>query len=139
MNGSAMKTFVAMMCLLLSVLAARAQSGNELHQQCLTNSKALVFGYIKGVLDKADVDTEVLFHFYFDTYDEPKTIERIERDNQAIIRTFFLVNGYCVPEEATVEQKADVFCKYLLNNPDQRTKNAAELLGSALRRAWPCK
>jgi hypothetical protein len=125
--------------LLLGILGARAQSGNELSQQCLTNNKVLVFGYVEGVLDKAVVDSEVLLHFYFDTYDKLKTADRIERDNQVLVRSFLAVDGYCVPKEATFEQKADVFCKYLLDNPDQRTKNAAELLGSALKTAWPCK
>jgi hypothetical protein len=139
MNGKLLKTFAAAAFLFLGVLDARAQSGNELSQQCLTNNRSLIFGYIEGVLDKADVDTDVLFHFYFDTYDGPKTAERIEKDNQAIIRSFLAVDGYCIPKEATFEQKADVFCKYLLENPDQRAKNAAELVGSALRAAWPCK
>ena len=134
-----MKTFAVAAYLLLGVLGARAQSGNELSQQCLTNDKVLVFGYVEGVLDKAVVDSEVLFHFYFDTYDVLKTAERIERDNQALVRSFLAVDGYCVPKEASFEQKTDVFCKYLLDNPDQRTKNAADLLGSALKTAWPCK
>jgi hypothetical protein len=134
-----MKTFAAAAFLLLGVLGARAQSGNELSHQCLTNNRGLIFGYIEGVLDKAVVDTDVLFHFYFDTYDGPKTAERIEKDNQAIIHSFLAVDGYCIPKEATFEQKADVFCRYLLDNPDQRTKNAAELLGVALKSAWPCK
>jgi hypothetical protein len=122
-----MKTFAVAMHLLLGVLGARAQSGNELSQQCLTN-KVLVFGYVEGVLDKAVVDSEVLFHFYFDTYDVLKTTDRIERDNQALVRSFLAVDSYRVPKEATFEQKADVFCRYLLDNPDHRTKNAAELL-----------
>ena len=134
-----MKTFAVAAYLLLGVLGARAQSGNELSQQCLTNDKVLVFGYVEGVLDKAVVDSEVLFHFYFDTYEVRKPAERIETDNQALVRSFLAVDGYCVPKEVTFEQKADVFCKYLLDNPDQRTKNAAELLGSALKTAWPCK
>jgi hypothetical protein len=133
-----MKTFAVAVYFLLGVLGARAQSGNELSQQCLTNSKVLVFGYVEGVLDNAVADSEVLFHFYFDTYDVLKTADRIERDNQALVRSFLAVDGYCVPKEATLEQKADVFCKYLLDNRDQRTKNAAELLGSALKTAWPC-
>jgi hypothetical protein len=95
-----MKTFAVAVYLLLGVLGARAQSGNELSQQCRTNNKVLVFGYVEGVLDKAAVDSEVLFHFYFDTYDVLKTADRIERDNQALVRSFLAVDGYCVPKEA---------------------------------------
>ena len=134
-----MKNLAVAMYLLLGVLSASAQSGNELNQQCLKNNKVLVFGYVEGVLDKAVVDSDVLFHFVFDTYDLHKTADRIAKDYQAIIRSFLAIDGYCVPKEATFEQKADVFCKYLLENPDQHTKNAAELLGAALKTAWPCQ
>jgi Rap1a immunity proteins len=133
-----MKTFSVAIFLLLTGFGAKAQNESELSQQCLTNSKASIVGYVEGVLDKAHVDSEVLFHFYFDTYDVHKTIDSIEKDNQALVRSFLTVDGYCLPKDVTFEQKADVFCKYLLDHPDQRSKNAAELLGSALKNAWPC-
>jgi hypothetical protein len=78
-----MKTFAVAVYFLLGVLGARAQSGNELSQQCLANDKVLVFGYVEGVLDKAVVDSEVLFHFYSDTYD---VLKRPQRGSKGTIR-----------------------------------------------------
>jgi hypothetical protein len=133
-----MRAFAIIVVFLSSVLGVRAQNGDELNRQCQTN-RALIVGYVAGVLDKAAVDSDVLFHFYFDTYEGHKTAERIQRDNKALVASSTAIDGYCIPEGTTVEQKADVFCKYLLDNPDQRDENAAELLGAAAKDAWPCR
>lgn len=133
-----MRIFAVAVCFLLGILAASAQTGDELSQQCHSN-RAFVLGFVEGVLDKAALDSDVLFHFVFDTYDVHKSADRIEKDNQALVRSFFAIDGYCPQKETTSEQKAEVFCKYLLDNAEQRAKNAAELLGSALKASWPCK
>jgi len=133
-----MRTFAIAVIFLSGILGVSAQSGDELARQCQTN-RVLIVGYVAGVLDKASVDTDVLFHFYFDTYEGGKTAERIESENRALVASSAAIDGYCIPEETTAEQKADVFCRYLLSNPDQRDKNAAELLGTAAKYAWPCK
>jgi Rap1a immunity proteins len=49
------------------------------------------------------------------------------------------VRGYCVPEGATVHQAADLYCKYLGDNPAQRQLTAAGLLSLALKAGWPCR
>jgi hypothetical protein len=126
-----MRVFAVSVIFLLSIFGASAQSGNELSQQCQTN-KLLIAGYVAGALDKAAVDSDVLIQFFLDTYDVRKTAERIEKDNRTLVASSFAIDGYCVPKETTVEQKAGVFCKYLLDNPSQRSKNAAALLVSAV-------
>jgi hypothetical protein len=49
------------------------------------------------------------------------------------------MRGYCVPEGATVHQAADLYCKYLSDNPAQRQLTAVGLLSSALKAGWPCR
>jgi Rap1a immunity proteins len=133
-----MRAFAIAVIFLSGILGVSAQSGDELARLCQTN-RVLIVGYVAGVLDKASVDTDILFHFYFDTYEGGKTAERIESENRALVASSAAIDGYCIPEETTAEQKADVFCRYLLSYPDQRDKNAAELLGTAAKYAWPCK
>jgi hypothetical protein len=132
------KTFALVVCLLLGVLEARAQTGDELSKLCQTN-RPLVVGYVAGVLDKATADSDVLFHFYFDTFEVNKDAAKIANDNRVLIASSDAIDGYCIPRNATLERKVDAFCEYLSNNPDQRHNDAVKLLGEAERAEWPCK
>jgi hypothetical protein len=123
---------------MLCTVSADALSGKELVEQCLTNKQSIV-GYIAGASDKASVDSDILFRFYLDTYDVMKTAERIERDNQTLTRSSLALDGYCIPEAATPEQRANVYCKYLADNPEQRNRSGAELWVTAAKAAWPCQ
>lgn len=44
----------------------------------------------------------------------------------------------CLPDGVTYEQAVDIFCKFLEEQPEQRSKNSALLIVSALARAFPC-
>jgi hypothetical protein len=44
----------------------------------------------------------------------------------------------CLPDGVTYEQAVDIFCKYLEEQPEQRSKNSAILIVAALARAFPC-
>ncbi|GLI93830.1 hypothetical protein LMG27198_28220 [Methylocystis echinoides] len=44
----------------------------------------------------------------------------------------------CLPDGVTYEQAVDIFCKYLEQNPEQRSKNSAILIVASLARAFPC-
>ena len=46
--------------------------------------------------------------------------------------------GYCAPTRATVEQVADVFCKYLKDFPEKRDGLPSILFSEALTKACPC-
>lgn len=123
---------------MLYVSSADALNGERLVEQCLAN-KLMVAGYVAGASDKASVDSDILVRFYFDTYDVHKTAERIEKDNRTLTRSSLALDGYCIPEAITLEQKASVYCKYLADNPEQRNRNASELWVAAARAAWPCQ
>src|ERR1022692_4941551 len=132
-----LKAFAVGVALMLTLLSADAKTGSELNQQCRSN-RDVILSYIAGALDKAAVDSEVLIRLYLDTYDVHKTPERIERDNRTIVKSHITID-YCVPKEITIEQLADVFCRYLAENPGQRNNSAPEILGAAIKAAWPCK
>jgi hypothetical protein len=44
----------------------------------------------------------------------------------------------CLPDGVTYEQAVDIFCKFLEEHPEQRSKNSAILIVSSLARAFPC-
>jgi Rap1a immunity proteins len=113
-------------------------TGNDIARQCLSN-KPFVSGYVSGAVDKGIIDAPALYEFYIETFDSKNNEEKNEKINKSLGEASVAIEGYCIPKGATVGQTGDVFCKYLEENPAQRQKNAAELLGSALKAAWPCK
>jgi hypothetical protein len=131
-----MRVFSVAVFLLATVVAAKAQtySGNELRQQCATNM-SFVAGYIAGVTDKATVD-EMLVTLV-------SVGEVHEKDQHAPMMTKAqagdAIRGYCAPKGATIQQIADLYCKYLQDNPAQRQLTAVGLLDAAIKTAWPCK
>jgi hypothetical protein len=44
----------------------------------------------------------------------------------------------CLPDGVTYEQAVDIFCKYLEEHPEQRSKNSAILIVASLALAFPC-
>jgi hypothetical protein len=122
-----MRAVAIVAAFVFGISAAKAQNGDVLSEQCREN-RTLVVGYVAGFLDKAAIDSDVLFHFYFDTYGGVKTAATIEKDNGALVVASTAINGYCIPDGTTVSEEAHVFCEYLLNNPNQRKDDAAELL-----------
>jgi hypothetical protein len=44
----------------------------------------------------------------------------------------------CVPEAATSQHGLDVFLRYLRDHPEERHKQVAALLFTALESGWPC-
>ncbi len=101
--------FASMLC----IPSADALSGDEVNEQCLAN-KQMIAGYVAGALDKAAVDSDILFRFYFDTYDVLKTAERIEKDNRTLTKSSLALDGYCIPEAITLEQKQVFIASTLL-------------------------
>jgi hypothetical protein len=102
-------------------------------------NKQLVAGYLAGALDKAAVDSDILFKFFFETYDVQKSREKIEKDNQTLTRSSLALDGYCIPETTTLEQEVNAYCKYLADHLAERNRSAAELWGMAAKGAWPCR
>ncbi|HKG84183.1 MAG TPA: Rap1a/Tai family immunity protein [Beijerinckiaceae bacterium] len=101
---------------LASLGAARAQAqvsgfvdGNDLHKLCISNSHGAII-YILGVSDAHD---------------------------------FFVARGVsariCPPERFQRGQVADVACKYLADNPQDRHLSAASLVIFDLEGDFPCR
>lgn len=94
-----------------------------------------VAGYVAGVTDKATIDQMLVTLI--------SVGEVHEKDQPAHMMTKVqagdAIRGYCAPKGATVQQAADLYCKYLQDNPAQRQKTAIGLLYEALKAAWPCK
>jgi hypothetical protein len=133
-----MKTLKVLSCLILSIAPASAQtySASQLNQYCLSN-KALVIGYVAGILDKAEIDSRVLIDFYLQTYDVSKTKERIEKDKRKIIESFDAVD-VCHSMETSIEHEVELLCKFVEGNPDRLQEAPAELLRLALRAESTC-
>jgi hypothetical protein len=45
---------------------------------------------------------------------------------------------FCYPPDATLQQLADVFKKYLTDNPQDRHRPAVNLLVESMRKNWTC-
>lgn len=98
-------------------------NGNELHQLCLQDR---AHQYIAGHIDKAEQDAVGMLILSADAKgDMVETVRKI-------------VKGYCLPPKATLGQATDVVCKYIKENPKDRTKPATVMVGLALNEAFPC-
>ena len=121
-----------------SLASAQRFGGYEINQSCQTNSP-LVSGYVAGAMDKAALDSDILYRFYFVIYDQHHTLAKVQTDGEALGEASRALDGYCVPSTVTVPQIAEEFCKFLGENHFPSEKSAAELLGLSLKAAWPCK
>lgn len=101
--------------LLSSHTLLEAMSGEDLMGQCGAN-RSLIAGYVAGAFDKGTVDSDILARFYLDTFDARQVPERIEREKQAFIKSSLAVDGYCIPYETALEERAQVYCQYLSNS-----------------------
>lgn len=114
---------------------AAAISGNEIYEYCRTD-RGFLNGFVSGVNDKSILDEQVLSGFYLHMLpkDQPP-------DSDMRILHYFLgqMTGYCTPEGATLDQAADIFCRYLQAAPAERQETAARLLARALKATWPCR
>jgi hypothetical protein len=137
-----MRFFAAAICFFINIVAAHAQffTGNELNDLCQKKHIGASL-YVAGVIDKAATDESALSKYQRATADDPKTSspERMGKVIASLATALGEIKSYCIPKGATVEQSADIFCKYLRDNPAGRNKNAAVLLTAALNDAWPCK
>jgi hypothetical protein len=133
--------------------ASAQQTGNKIFDACSQNP-AFVAGYVSGANDKTIVDVRVLSGRLFLNLNEKmrnmaaddgtfkseqNRSEAAEFLNEQIRAAENAMSPYCTPDGVIVAQAADLFCKYLKDNPAERQKDAAELLVAALNSAWPCK
>jgi hypothetical protein len=113
---------------------AAAISGNEIYEYCRTD-RGFLNGFVSGVNDKSILDEQVLSGLYLHMLPKDRPPE-----SDMLTLHYFLgqMSGYCTPEGATLNQAADIFCKYLQDTPAERQRKAADLLVTALKATWPC-
>lgn len=106
-----------------SAAFGEAYNGNELQQLCLQD-RALF--YVAGHIDKGEQDAVGMLLLTNDFNSvQAKTARTV-------------IKGYCLPPKATLGQATDVVCKYVRENPKDRTKPAAVMVSLALNEAFPC-
>jgi hypothetical protein len=120
--------------LLCSSAHAEFFQGNNIYKYC-TSDRAIVVKYAAGAIDKSTKDFASIGLFWSHLF---KAVEQ-EKLDSAMQEAKGAVRGYCEPNGVNLAQAADVFCKYLKDNPADRHKAASELLDIALSEAWPCK
>jgi len=141
-----MRVFAVAICFLIGIGAANAQfvTGNTFTEQCNKRLPNVYYGvamFVAGVMDKAATDERALGKYEQDTEGDPKnsTDARVGKVIANLAIALGAIKSYCIPQGATIGQAADVFCKYLKDNPADRHKNAADLVTTALNDAWGCK
>jgi hypothetical protein len=103
--------------LLLASLPAAAgyDNGNRLYEDCSSANyfnRGYCGGYVVGIVD---------------------AIESLQRSRVMASTTL------CIPDDVSKGQLVDVVTKYLGDNPQKRTREAAGLVPEALNDAFPCK
>jgi hypothetical protein len=134
------KVLAAAICFFISTVTASAQffTGNQFNELC--QKKHIGVGvYVAGVVDKAATDETALSKYEQSTEDSKSlSPERAGKVIANLATALGEIKSYCLPKGVIVDQVADVFCKYLKDNPAGRQRNAAVLVTAALNDAWPC-
>ncbi|MDR7145169.1 Rap1a/Tai family immunity protein [Rhizobium sp. BE258] len=131
-----MRKYLATVALLASVSNAYAGfwDGNFVHSQCKQNNMTFVHGYIAGWIDKWETDKGAVEATFERKGETPADLVA----PKAILGVF-ISRDFCLPDNASAGQIADVFCKYLQENPARRAESSESLLARALEDAWPCR
>ncbi|MBX4895915.1 Rap1a/Tai family immunity protein [Rhizobium bangladeshense] len=125
--------------LAISLLSSTAHAGffngNELYKNCTqSGSNSFMTGYVSGWVDK----------WQYDAYQVQQAAKGKNTQSAAdlMVEMVFLGiaidKGICMPENATAGQVADVFCKFLQDNPAQRADSGNILLSKALAGSFSC-
>jgi hypothetical protein len=104
--------------------------GNDVYRWCRTN-KSMAVAYSAGILDQS-----ARISFTLDTTVRPPRPD-VRIDSVLDLASKLLV-GYCIPDQATMEQVTDVLCDYLRDTPGERHVPAAYLFQHAMQKVWPC-
>ncbi|WP_367889893.1 Rap1a/Tai family immunity protein [Neorhizobium galegae] len=124
-----MRKIVTLVAVLIAG-SARAEfyDGNGLHELCRSENPAVI-GYVAGWVGKHEWDKGVAFTA---VHNHRKQVDLSFYERQ-------INDNVCVPVGAKVGQASDIFCKYLLNHPEDRHFKGQTLVAAALREAWPCQ
>jgi len=122
--------------LVLSLAGGEANAvfyGNDVHQWCQSN-RTMALAYAAGLSDQAG---RILFTLDGTVRMRPDAKSKVLTDAILDLARDLLV-GYCIPDQATMEQVTDVFCSYVRDTPQDRHGLATVLFQSAMKKAWPC-
>ncbi len=107
--------------------------GNKLVALC-SRDQGFVVGYVAGLLDKSSADVNLVINQPGMLPEAGKKVQLAPEVTALMLR----VEGYCLPAGASLGQATDVFCKYLKENPAERHKDGAYLVGVSLKADFPC-
>src|SRR5258705_11354152 len=127
-----MTRIIALVVALLIPSQASAEflNGNRLMEECEGRTPFLS-GYVAGSLDKGLADLPYLMVLFLKFYDPSKHAEH----NKHLESAAQMVRNFCKPDNVTLRQIVDVFCKHLKENPADRNKGGAALLDDAVHAA----
>ncbi|KAA0073990.1 Rap1a/Tai family immunity protein [Tardiphaga sp. P9-11] len=106
--------------------------GIRMAELCNRSHRDLVSMYVEGALDNAESDTTAIMS------DLEKALEGGSSEIAGLKRSWKLVMSYCPPSRFKADQAADIFCDFLMLNPQKRKSETIALLNEALQNAWPC-
>ena len=125
-----MKFFILAAVLLFDQCAkAQTLTLSELSRFC-SSDRAIIVGYVAGVIDKSDVDygpVRDLFDLTMPHDMKPKTLAAVSA-----------VRDHCPPNDATIGKAVDMLCKAIADHHTQEELSGAGLLDKAMNAAWPC-
>lgn len=112
-----------------SVTAGPSYTGNDFLRYC-SQSPQVVYGFVLGWSVRRSADLEIGAKAIASTSGAAKDV--------AIRMSTTMMFSTCTPNEVTVEQMADVLCKFLSDNPSVRHQGAGALMSFAMVSAFPC-
>jgi hypothetical protein len=124
---------IALILIGASPAGAQKYDGNKLVGLC-TRDQGFVVGYVAGLMDKSSLDVNFIIN-QPGTLPEPGKKVQLAPEVTALMIS---VEGYCLPAGVSLGQATDVFCKYLKDNPAERPKDGAYLVGASLKADFPC-
>lgn len=128
-------TSIALLIFAVSAYAdGESGTGNELITSCNdTNYQATneLWTYCVGYINGIDEGLGVGFDLGVASV-KPST------KNDVLLTVRALVLRYCIPDNATRQQRALVVSKYLKDHPESLNEQGAVLIQRAFENAWPC-
>jgi Rap1a immunity proteins len=103
-------------------------TGNDIYGFC-QRGDPFRLGYVAGLWDLTSHAAFVVDGF---------PIGPNQMRNAAVKYSLKRLGSFRPPGHVTVQQAADVFCKYFRETPEQRSNGAVILFGEAMTKAWPC-
>jgi hypothetical protein len=96
--------------------AAGFFTGNTIFTFC-TSNVSHIYGYVGGVVDKANADADSAGATYLSLFRELHANDKFVEGMGKLQRK---IMDFCIPEKVVLSQVGDIFCKYLKDKPESR-------------------